>query len=570
MHRLSIICLFALLQFRMLLAADGDVTGEEVPPCTPVCEGQECGDDSCGGVCGLCGPYDECLQGLCSFNGGCEPLDVPGCGGCTCESCTCQLDPYCCTSKWDPMCVSRCQSQCGGCGSLLVCGDGLCEGGEGCSSCPADCGSCSPTCGQVTGIGCCAGATYISCQSGELKLVNCIAAGFDSCGWLADEGSYGCGGSGLDPTLEFPMECPTVPVEDVSVDNGTLPDCGGLSFAGCCKAETLYWCDVGGIHALDCSLNPQPLDSCGWNGAQGYYDCGGVGTDPSGENTILCPDLETDTTGPEEIVVHKCSAGSLYATGCMDIPFEGCCGPGGALYFCEKGKSLCVLECSVLLPPSDSCGWYPGLSGYYDCGGTGADPDGIFPYACPPIFEIPDLAAEDKGQDEAVCKTIPATGCCEGTRLKWCEAGVSQEFDCAALAADPIFGAYVYCGTNDSTGEADCLKKPDPSPPLCLDMLPEPASEIVEQSEPPPPDLVPEIPLPVDLAWDGSEVGGADGGDGGDGMAFVIPTEAEPEPKKKKSGRCSFTATPTGPGGAMTLLLLTLVLMAVRRRATQG
>ena len=37
-----------------------------VRPCTPSCEGKECGGDGCGGSCGECNPGDECLVSLCS------------------------------------------------------------------------------------------------------------------------------------------------------------------------------------------------------------------------------------------------------------------------------------------------------------------------------------------------------------------------------------------------------------------------------------------------------------------------------------------------------------------------
>jgi len=34
--------------------------------CTPSCDGKQCGNDDCGGVCGECGPGEECLSGVCS------------------------------------------------------------------------------------------------------------------------------------------------------------------------------------------------------------------------------------------------------------------------------------------------------------------------------------------------------------------------------------------------------------------------------------------------------------------------------------------------------------------------
>ena len=60
--------------------------------CTPVCDGQACGDDGCGGVCGACGEGEYCDGG--------------------------------------GQCVARPDG----------CGDGACEAGEDCLNCEADCG----------------------------------------------------------------------------------------------------------------------------------------------------------------------------------------------------------------------------------------------------------------------------------------------------------------------------------------------------------------------------------------------------------------------------------------------
>lgn len=62
------------------------------------CDGRECGDDGCGGVCGDCPAHHTCAEGLCEY----EP--------------------------W--------------------CGDEACDPSEGCTDCPQDCGQC-PTEGFV-------------------------------------------------------------------------------------------------------------------------------------------------------------------------------------------------------------------------------------------------------------------------------------------------------------------------------------------------------------------------------------------------------------------------------------
>ncbi len=46
---------------------------------------------------------------------GCTPTDKKGCGGCSCQACVCDLDPYCCDTAWDGQCVTECEEDCGGC-----------------------------------------------------------------------------------------------------------------------------------------------------------------------------------------------------------------------------------------------------------------------------------------------------------------------------------------------------------------------------------------------------------------------------------------------------------------------
>jgi hypothetical protein len=82
-------------------------------PCLPDCEGRECGDDGCGGVCGTCTGDKSCTDdGICA----------PECGNGLCkafENC------------------KSCPADCGEC-----CGNGTCDGGWGetCGTCAEDCG----------------------------------------------------------------------------------------------------------------------------------------------------------------------------------------------------------------------------------------------------------------------------------------------------------------------------------------------------------------------------------------------------------------------------------------------
>jgi hypothetical protein len=86
-------------------------------------------------IIGEGGGGGSCAHPLCDTG---EPLDP------TCDSCVetvCEQDPFCCQSGWDAICVIEAQDFCGL--TCDTCGDGLCEPGEDCSSCPQDCGECA-------------------------------------------------------------------------------------------------------------------------------------------------------------------------------------------------------------------------------------------------------------------------------------------------------------------------------------------------------------------------------------------------------------------------------------------
>ena len=101
-------------------------------------------------------PSDSVAAPVCG-NGTCEAGEscssCPGdCGACppVCGNETCEAGESC----------SSCPGDCGACPP--VCGNGTCEVGESCSSCLGDCGACPPVCGNG------------SCEIGE-TCSNCVA-----------------------------------------------------------------------------------------------------------------------------------------------------------------------------------------------------------------------------------------------------------------------------------------------------------------------------------------------------------------------------------------------------------
>ncbi len=120
--------------------------------CVPDCEGKQCGDDGCSGVCGICTTEgQECIDGTCKTPE--EPPDcVPSCDGKQCGS-------------------DGCGGNCGQCTT------GLCQGGQclGGANCVPDA---ELVCvdGQVWNADSCGNATSLAedcghgCQDGKCLL----------------------------------------------------------------------------------------------------------------------------------------------------------------------------------------------------------------------------------------------------------------------------------------------------------------------------------------------------------------------------------------------------------------
>ena len=137
--------------------------------CVPECEGKDCGDDGCGGECGVCA--GECQDGIC-----CVPdcflkeCGDDGCGG-VCGLCI-GLEDICFAGQC--ICVPDCQNkECGsdGCGGNC----GTCDDGLACSQ---------EACGQngmcvIDTSDCCAGDD--ECEDGEdCTLDSCVAGSCQS------------------------------------------------------------------------------------------------------------------------------------------------------------------------------------------------------------------------------------------------------------------------------------------------------------------------------------------------------------------------------------------------------
>ena len=113
--------------------------------CVPDCGGKECGDDGCGGSCGLCPTLWACDGGLC-VEQECVPLcgglecGFDGCGGVCgfceagelCQDGLCELE---CTCDGKECGDDGCGNACGTCDSPYTCVNNLCEILEGTWTC---------------------------------------------------------------------------------------------------------------------------------------------------------------------------------------------------------------------------------------------------------------------------------------------------------------------------------------------------------------------------------------------------------------------------------------------------
>ncbi len=253
--------------------------------CVPECSGKLCGDDGCGGVCGLCEVGQECDAGTC-----CTPacLDIHcgdnGCGG-VCGLCLegqlCTFEGMCCS----PHCEGKtcgsdgCGGDCGTCGEGALCTHGnccvpACDGkncgddgcGGTCGICPPGgscldglcclpdcsgkvCGSdgCGGTCGSCSGdlscvLGQCKGCGDGKCEGGETKC-NCEAdCGAPSCAGKTC-GDDGCGGSC--GTCTAPKTCQSGTC--VCTPNCAGKTCGDNGCGGTCgTCTTGNFCSTAG------------------------------------------------------------------------------------------------------------------------------------------------------------------------------------------------------------------------------------------------------------------------------------------------------------------------------------
>jgi MYXO-CTERM domain-containing protein len=424
---------------------------------------------------------------------GCSANNFPGCGGCACEACTCNMDPFCCQTLWDSLCVEQCMTQCPqGCGPATVCGDGTCDAGEGCDNCAADCGCTAPEfcyqgacCQSYCGINECGGdgcggncgscGAEMTCQDGQ-----CVEAGvfmapcaensdcqsgwcvqtsgqYKSCskacandfcpaGWSCAENDQSvlvclpdclinCGGKmcGPDGCGGSCGGCPT----DTTCDAGVCKGPGG----GGCEANDYPGCNGCQCEACVCAQDSYCCTSF-WDTicvGQCELDCGGCGTGGpcgngsceagEGENCLNCKP-DCGCNGAELCYMESCCQPQCAGAQCGYDGCGGSCGTCGGGQVCFD-QQCCAPDCAGKVCGDDSCGSSCGACSVGEACSAGE---------CIPCD--PDCSGKECGDDGCggLCGDCQKGEACDG-------GGQCQELPTCAVADTIVCGQTISLNT---------------------------------------------------------------------------------------------------------------------------
>ncbi len=290
------------------------------------------------------------LQNSFSESRDCCDTHGPGCHDYDTETCVCDALPECCAIAWDETCVAAIAALgCGVCAPPTLCGDGICEGDEDCTTCAYDCGLCPGSCCEAhdspgcedPGVQACVCLSMPECCTGVWSEA-CVAEAGDTCHSCCGDGVCGlgegceacpadctdcppgCGNTfcevGEDCT-SCPMDCGTCPIVcGDGICNGDetcvtcVADCGTCG-GSCCLGNGTIGCLDPAVTVCVCSFDS---DCCtvGWTTqcAQGAIQCGACNNDccvPG--NSPGCIDLS--------ITACVCAGDSF----CCDGAWDGAC-----------------------------------------------------------------------------------------------------------------------------------------------------------------------------------------------------------------------------------------------------
>ncbi|MCX4242148.1 hypothetical protein [Paraliomyxa miuraensis] len=159
----------------------------------------------------------------------CVPHPFPGCDDPGCEMVVCALDPFCCSTEWDGICVDEAGTECG-----MLCPPGGTGGSGGITT--------GVGTGGTGGVGgdCCAANGSPGCDDPVCETAVCALDPFccstEWDGICADEAE-----------LECPVLCPG--------GGGTGGGTGGVG-GDCCAANVTPGCDDPACEAAVCAVDP--------------------------------------------------------------------------------------------------------------------------------------------------------------------------------------------------------------------------------------------------------------------------------------------------------------------------
>lgn len=392
----------------------------------------DCGNDICedGESCGSC--PDDC--GLCGDC--CAIQEGPGCEDEAVETCTCELDSYCCETAWDELCIEQAVADCDLVCEVQGCGDAVCDETESCESCPEDCGECM--------AGCCEPSDAPGCVDGEIQVCVCALDAFccesswdDIC--VAEVEEYGCGdcggvggcGDGFCIEPEACFDCPE--------------DCGECSVCGDFECDPLE----------SCELCPEDCGECGFCGDDA---CGDE------EDCKSCPEDCGDCCGNDSCEALFGEYCDTCPEDCGDCPTE--CGDE----VCDEDEDCanCAADCGEC---EGSCCIANGTPGCMDPLVQGCV-CAVDPFCCESEWDAECAAAADEcgSCNGDCCESHPAPGCLDGGDIEDCVC--TEDPFCCEVAWDGLCVAEVVdlgcgvcevvaeCGDNECHGEEDCKSCP--------------------------------------------------------------------------------------------------------------
>jgi hypothetical protein len=265
-----------------------NLSGEGIKGCTPSCVNKECGDDGCGGSCGVCGDNSTCLNNKCICNSGYANCNNDLSDGCEVNLNSINSCGTNCSNK--VVCLSTN-------GTNPVCDNGICK--LTCNSGYADCNSgvgssdgcevnlnnpltCGTGCGNITNCG----------QNSDCLLGVCeCKSGYGNCDGLWSNGceknltndanncgscGNSCGANGI---------CTNSQCECIS----PYLNCNGLLSDGCEVNKNTDVNNCGGCNNV-CNLPNTAVNSCVSGSCKvvscvnGYGNCNGIDSDGCEKN----------------------------------------------------------------------------------------------------------------------------------------------------------------------------------------------------------------------------------------------------------------------------------------------